>query len=290
MLDLSLLAPTKPISPADAINHSLSGLNTSTSILARSRRPAILTYTSAVVDIASTLTGLPLYVLGWKKESEVLEINMFESVEFGRGWANVPQSAQLTIEADAKMQVYKVDIRIIAKFGGLRWVLYHHRILSFFIFTTSFWLSSMLSMILVWLALSVYQAEDKPKVPPKDEESDGTVAKSEPLDSDNFDPTSLEDLSDTSRTFPTFGRQKVLHFAGRKKEEDEDIKREQDEVMNSADLQPLAGEADDEDDDDLGDISGWRDSGIGTGMDEDRRAGIQRRRKAMMEDRGEDRH
>jgi len=35
-------------------------------------------------------------------------------------------------------------------------------------------------------------------------------------------------------------------------------------------------------------MSGWRDSGIGTGIEEDRAAGVQRRRKALMSGRGND--
>lgn len=281
MLDLSLLAP-ESFATSDIVTTSLYG-NTSASILARSKRAAILTYASPIVDTANTLSGLPWHMLGWKKESELLEIDMMEGVEFARGWANVPQSVKVVVEADEKMQFYEVGIRIIARFGGLRWILYHHRILSFIFFTTTFWSSSMLSMLCAWFILSSYF--DASPTRPKDEaDANGSHVKRERSDSDVHDPASLEDLSDTSRTFPTLGRQKPLHFTGRglvKKEEDEVIKREEDEVMRSIDIQPLAGEADDEDDDTMGELSGWRDSGIGTGLDEERLASVQRRRKAV---------
>ena len=65
--------------------------------------------------------------MGWKKESEVLEVKMFEGVEFARGWRNVPNTARVIIEADEKMQFYEVGIKIDARFGGLRYVLKTHR-------------------------------------------------------------------------------------------------------------------------------------------------------------------
>lgn len=279
MLDLSFLAPS-PTSSSDIITSALAG-NVSASTLAHSRRPAILTYASPIVDTANTLSGLPWHVLGWKKESETLEVSMFEGVEFAKGWTNVPQSVKVLVEADEKMQFYEVEIRLVARFGGLRWVLYHHRILSFVFFTTTFWSSSMLSMLCVWFILSSYLAAPTMKT---ESNSDNGYIKRERSDSEDFDPTSVDDLSDTSRTFPTLGRQMPLHYTGRRdvKKEDEEVKREEEEVMRSTDIQPLAGEADDEDDDIAEEMSGWRDSGIGTGLDEERMASVQRRRKALM--------
>lgn len=282
MLDLSLLAPEGTAS-SDIVKSSLYG-NTSASVLAHARRPAILTYASPIVDTANTLSGLPWHVLGWKKESELLEVEMLEGVEFAKGWANVPQNVKVVVEADEKMQFYEVGIRIIARLRGLRSILYHHRVLSFLFFTTTFWSSSMLSMLCAWFILSSYFPAS-PAATKAESDANGSYIKPERSESDAIDPTSVEDLSDTSRTFPTFGQQKPLHFTGRglvKKEEDEDVKRFEEEVMRSADIQPLAAEADDEADDMTEDMSGWRDSGIGTGLDEERLASVQRRRKAFM--------
>ncbi len=114
MLDLSLLS-----SPASAAT-SLSNL--SLGILASSRRPAILTYASPIIDTASTIGALPWYILGWKRESEVLEVSMFEGIEFGKGWRNIPQSAKAVIEADEKMQFYEMKLNIVTRFSGLRYV------------------------------------------------------------------------------------------------------------------------------------------------------------------------
>lgn len=77
-----------------------------------------------------------------------------------------------------------------------------------------------------------------------------------------------------------------MHFPGRNdvvKREDE-IKREEEQVLN----QPVLAEADDEEDEDDNDDNfsqgattsgGFRDSGIGTGLDEERLASVQQQRR-----------
>lgn len=160
----------------------------------------------------------------------------------------------------------------------------------------------MLSMALAWFAVSTYLGPSSSMVGVKTESNEeGAIKRERSSDDDeddedaSFDPTSLEDLSDTSRTFPTLGRrqqqrrgQTPLRFAGRNDvvKREEEIKREEDQVLR----QPLPAEADDEEDDDDDDnadefsqgTSGFRDSGIGTGRDEERLASVQRRRKASM--------
>lgn len=120
MIDLSLTSPETAGSTTDKDGLSASASDTSASVIVRSKRPAILTYVSPMVDIASTLSGLLWYILGWKKESEALEVSMFEGVEFGKGRRNVPQDVRVVIEEDEKMQFYDLRVKIIAKLGGLR--------------------------------------------------------------------------------------------------------------------------------------------------------------------------
>ena len=122
MIDIALLSPMVPASsPADLIPSTTTSTNTTATVLARSRRPAILTYASAIVDTASTLSGIPWYIMGWKTESEVLEVTMFEGVEFSKGWKNIPDMVKVVVEADEKMQFYNVGVKILARFGGLRY-------------------------------------------------------------------------------------------------------------------------------------------------------------------------
>ena len=125
----------------------------------------------------------------------------------------------------------------------------------------------------------------------KEEESEGSdrdIIKAEPTpeSDETFDRGLLDELSETSRTFPTIGRQRPLRYPP-SRESSETIKREGDDVFGDTMIQPLqttVGEADDEDDfeDEEALGSGWRDSGIGTGVEEGRAAGIQRRRKALL--------
>lgn len=122
MLDLSLLFPNAASSASDTITSTPPFSNPNLEVLARSRRPAILTYSSPIIDTASILSGLPWYVLGWKKESESLKVGMFEGIEFAKGWKNVPRSVEVAVESDLKMQFYDVGIEIVARFGGLRYI------------------------------------------------------------------------------------------------------------------------------------------------------------------------
>lgn len=148
----------------------------------------------------------------------------------------------------------------------------------------------MTTALVAWLILSFFVSSSStvPKSEPRKNES---VIKTEPSDSDQFDPFSTEDLSDTSRTFPTLGRQAPLHFTGRNepmKKEEARVKEEEEELIRSAAIDPLHNEADDEEDDEERDTTGWRDSGIGTSLEEgDRRESVQRRRKALFSGRNE---
>lgn len=82
------------------------------------------------------------------------------------------------------------------------------------------------------------------------------------------------DLSDTPRTFPTYGRQAPLRYVPKVKDEDED---EKDYALDETSIQPLAAEADDESED-FGGKAGRTDSGIGTSFSEGGERGLARKR------------
>ncbi|KAI4288994.1 MAG: hypothetical protein L6R35_001740 [Caloplaca aegaea] len=278
MLDLSLLAAPGSPSVPNIPTTTASVLGTTQQKLANSRRPAILTYASLITDMANTLSGLPWHMLGWKTESEVLEVAMFEGLEFPRGSRNVAQELELVVEADEKMQFYEVGVRIVARFGGLRWIMYYHRILSYVIFTSLFWTSSMISALIAWLVLALYFPSGSPLVK---EEPTRSVIKREHSETEPYEPSLTEGLSDTSRTFPTLTRHTPLYFSSRGESSgrSDELVKEEEDVLQSTGVQPLIAEADDEGEG--AETSGFRDSGIGTSLDEDRRAQVQRRRKAL---------
>ena len=91
-------------------------------VLARSRRPAILTYRSAVVEMAHRVARLPWYVVGWRQEAETVEVGLMEGVEFQKGWRNLPASLRLEVASASVLQVYGVKVVFTARFAGLRYV------------------------------------------------------------------------------------------------------------------------------------------------------------------------
>ena len=116
----------------------------------------------------------------------------------------------------------------------------------------------------------------------KTESQDNVKHEHTDSDSDIVDPFSASGLSDTSRNFPTLGRQMPLHFSSR----NEAIKREgegmarvkEEEIVRTTGIQPLVAEADDEEDDEDRDLLSWRDSGIGTSLEEGDGRRVQKRR------------
>ncbi|KAL4736562.1 putative adipose-regulatory protein-domain-containing protein [Aspergillus similis] len=156
--------------------------------ISHSRRPAILTYASPLVDISSKASFMPLYVLGWKREAERLVIPMMERVEFSRGARNVPDILRLEVQSEEKMQFYSAKVKFRASFTGLRWIMYHWRIPSFFVFSFMFWSVSMLSFSLSWILLACLSNEGV-----KTEEEDEGVKEEEDRESE---PTIKEEHSE----------------------------------------------------------------------------------------------
>lgn len=146
----------------------------------------------------------------------------------------------------------------------------------------------MTSSFLAWLALSTYfssssdeQRRIKRDPDKKDGQANGAM-KTEEDDDESFDAFSTEDLSDTQRTFPTLGRQMPLRFPGRSSEGVKTEETEEEHIERIAGIQPLVGEADDEDDY-VERRGGRTDSGLGTSLGEEasRREGVQRRRRGL---------
>lgn len=63
---------------------------------------------------------MPLYVVGWYRESETLEVPMMEQLEFAKGVQNLPQSLRLEVQSDLKMQIYTARVEFRARLTGLR--------------------------------------------------------------------------------------------------------------------------------------------------------------------------
>jgi seipin len=153
--------------------------------------------------------------------------------------------------------------------------MYNYRLSSFVVFSAAFWIVEMLAATVTWAVLSYYIFANKDSSNPTTDETADPDNK--PIKAESDDGT-IDDMSDTERTFPTYGRQPPLRYSS------PHIKKEESEEPVLAPLR--AGEAaDDEDESDdfvldaSGAVTGGRDgrddSGIGTSME----SGVEQREK-----------
>jgi seipin len=282
MLDMVLLSPTyQPVAQPIEAGLDIRGSMPSEAVLYSSRRPAILTYHPRLVSLSKQVAALPWYILGWRRDAEKLEIPMAEGVSFRKGWRNVPALVYLELQGKGQdIQVYHVQFKLRARYEGIRWLMYNHRIFSFVVFTTAFWFAEVIFAVLTWMLWNSRSGsgKEKGKGELKGEDTDAsTIIKTEREDGEL--ETDDLDLSDTPRSFPTYGRQAPLQYVPKVKTEDDGEKL----VMDETTLQPFAAEADDESEEpiDVGSFRGRSDSGLGTSFSEggaSHRGGVQRRR------------
>lgn len=270
MLDFSLLskAPARVDEQLDVAN-----------VLGRSRRSTLLTYTSPLVDSVLTTASVPWILLGWRREEEQLHVLVMEQVQFVGGSRNTPRFLRLEIQADEKLMIYDARVEFVARFSGLRWMMYNYRIISLLIFSTMFYLTSLASALGVWTLFWTYFPNPSPATA-GGASPDGTDHEMLPetswLKQGRESDLDSPDISDTPRTFPTYARQPPLRYLPTPRATPD---REESEVIKSTESQAHVVEADDEDDliDDF--RGGGRiDSGIGTSMEEDSARTVQRRR------------
>jgi seipin len=256
-------------------------------VLARSRRPAILTYRSWPIEHAHQLLRLPLYLAGWHTESEHIELSMMESVEFDKGLQNVPSSIRIELRSKQPLEVYTASVRFNAQLDGLRWLMYRHWLSSAIIGTTLFWSVEMGVLLFTWAVFTFLfgaapPSSDHARI--KAEESEPFIPKYKPLDADNLEPGTP--LSDTSRTFPTLSSQQPLHYTSTSPKSERNTP-----ALSDIPLKKEEVEADDEDDDFV--LSepppkspereaAFTDSGIGTSLENslERDSALKRRKSA----------
>jgi len=280
MLDMAFLSPSfqPPVQIPDLPFNARDTISADTvlftippeAVLFSSRRPAILTYHPKLVSYGKEIAGMPWYLLGWGRDSEKLEIKMAEGISFKKGYKNVPNTVYLELRSpEHNLQAYHVMLKLRARFSGVRWLMYNHRIFSFVFFTAAFWTAEVLFAILAWALWN-----QTPKLVPgklkgeaKGDETDGSAAIKAEKEDGALETDDL-DLSDTPRSFPTYGRQAPLRYIPKVKMEDDS----EEYIMDEAAIQPLAAEADDESEEpvDVGASfrGGRSDSGIGTSFSE----------------------
>ncbi|KAI9803028.1 MAG: hypothetical protein M1825_002263 [Sarcosagium campestre] len=309
-MTLSLLLPRSPPNLAAGnimLEASLLGPGTQrVDVLAHSRRPTMLTYASPLVDTAHRAVNLPLYLVGWKREEERLHVAMMEDVRFARG--AVPGTVKVEVQAssDDRLMVYAIAISFQARFRGLRWLMYNHRIISLAVFTSLFYLTSAVSTLAAWFLIGTLlptQASTTTTTTTTTAVADtAAVRVKRETESPPTSAPSSPALSPTPRTFPSVSSRKAGPLRYLPTPRATPGPEGAGEVA-SGDLPvgSLGVEADDEreggaEDYDVADLEdeeeerGWfgfgaearrMDSGIGTSMDEGRPAvGLQRRRRS----------
>ncbi|OTA79657.1 hypothetical protein M434DRAFT_48945, partial [Hypoxylon sp. CO27-5] len=144
-----------------------------------SRRPTLIPYADPLVSTASRFAFLFYHILyPGPAETTTLKIPMGELVEFKDV---LPLSILLDVQAGQTLQVYEATVTLVARLTGIRWAMYNHRIISFVVCTTAFWIAEMVSAVVMWLLLSHFVSgsakpgpreagEDRVK---KEEEDDG---------------------------------------------------------------------------------------------------------------------
>lgn len=267
MLEVNMYAPQeKGASIMDAIQGSANGVPgiAGQTPLASSRRPAILPYRSPIVELAYKITELHWYLLNWRQEADRLHVNMFDSVEFAKGWRNVPSTLKLEIQSTHGMQIYSAKVIFRARFRGLRWLMYNHRVISAILFVGGFWVTEVIFAGLAWAALAVFVLTGTAETKAEEVHEVAERIKEEP------EPDNAR-MSETERSFPTLGGRQALRYTSPK------IKQEEEEaaVAYIPGTPGRAAEADDEDED-----VDFFDSGLGTSMESgaSRRDSVRRRR------------
>ncbi|KNG46947.1 putative adipose-regulatory protein-like protein [Stemphylium lycopersici] len=259
-------------------------------VLARSRRPALLTYRSRILEIIYRLLRLPLYLVGWHTESEHVEISMMESVMFEPGYRNLPSSLRLEVRSRLPLEVYRASVHISAKLEGIRWLMYRYWITSATVGILTFWGMEMSVLLFTWGAFTLLFSKSSP--PPDTENKKLKTEGDEPrLKIEGGAETEPDTpYSDTSRTFPTLPSQQPLAYSSPSPKEERG-------TPGVEDVQIKEEEADDEDDDFILEEPVPRgvereaiftDSGIGTSLESSVERGLARRRSGRMKERNSD--
>jgi len=257
-------------------------------VLARSKRPVLLTYRSRILEMIYRFLRLPLYLVGWHTESEHIEISMMESVMFEPGYRNIPSSLRLEVRSRLPLEIYRASVRISARLEGLRWLMYRYWITSAVVGIGSFWGMEMGTLLFIWgvftflFSKSTQQAANEEKK--IKQEGNEAATKPEAGDGAGIEPGTPH--SDASRIFPTLPSQQPLSYSSPSVKEERDMTPGLEHIPTREEA-----EADDEDEDDdfvleepvprgIEREGVFTDSGIGTSLESNVEKGLSRRRSA----------
>jgi hypothetical protein len=194
MLELSLLRGTRPDPnrPPSSIDEYLRDKE----LAAKYFRTTVMPYKDPLVSLTSRVFFMAYYILFPYAEKTTLDVTMKEGAVFLA--SGVASSLLLEIKAGSTLQTYSAQVLFVARLRGLRWLMYNHRIFSFFFFTTVFWVTEVFTLLFAYGALSVYaitgtelaikdikKEDDDTKAEPKAEEV-GLEIKADENEGDSF--------------------------------------------------------------------------------------------------------
>ncbi|EFY90442.1 hypothetical protein J3458_000705 [Metarhizium acridum] len=235
-------------------------------VLFKARRPALMPYEDPILSVARRVLFMGYYLLLPRSQARSLTVELAERVSFDKS-ALQPTAAFVEIEAGQDIQIYSTSLTLTAQLRGLRWLMFHYRLVTYMAFTFLFWVCEVLFMCLAW---AIWSAATAPKsgrnkgITFRDGEVHGT--------DDEHD-----DRSDRTAGPVAHARHARLKREPEVKKEEEG--EESERLMS--DIPMGEAEADDEDGFDDGTViggSGSRsDSGIGTSYKEDGSESVRRR-------------
>jgi seipin len=121
------------------------------SVLVSSRRATIVPYKDPFISLASRMLFLFYYLFSQDSQVCTLKVPMVEDIKFTSG-PLIPKSVYLELQAGQTIQIYDVSITATANLRGLRWLMYHYRLLATITLAMLFWTSEVFFMGFAWLA------------------------------------------------------------------------------------------------------------------------------------------
>lgn len=250
MVDVRLLGAFDPVAqPPETLRQLLGNITTlggdGYTVLQHARRPAMLRYKSRSLGLVHKALNLPWHVFGFKDlDTDRVGVTMWEKAVFKRGVGNVPKNLRLEVAAGGattgfreftkhhQVQVYTANLTFSARFRGLRYLVYNHRVLSFVVFSTVFYAVSITSMGLMWAWIgpsimspgsdrALVKQEPPSRLHPVKKDP-GPAVKTEDDDDGASHGLKIEDVSDSPEQFPS-GRGRVpLRYEGRQQPDQPD--------------------------------------------------------------------
>ncbi|KAK9464586.1 putative adipose-regulatory protein-domain-containing protein [Lipomyces arxii] len=117
--------------------------------LMHSRRPAIITYRSDLLEGLETVFLFPLLVSGITTQSERLNVEMGSWVGSNH---KMPQYVAVEIHRD--LQVYGAELVWDVRWSGIRWLMRKFYVTTFIIGVLSFWTIELVGALLSWFLVS----------------------------------------------------------------------------------------------------------------------------------------